>query len=454
MGGSPLRILRLTPRGTRFVERLVDGEPVPPSREAQRLVRRLLDGGLAHPRPGQPSHSRSDVTVVIPVRDQAGYLADTLPRLDRHLEVIVVDDGSIDDRVVDTARQAGVTVLRAEYPRGPAAARNRGWRQVRTDLIAFLDAGCVPAVGWLDQMLAHFGDPTVAAVAPRISGTIPRTLPSLLARYEAARPTLDRGGQEARVQPRSRVPFVPTTASVIRRHVLEQAGGFDESLRFGADVDLIWRLVAAGWTIRYDPAKSVAHPARSTTRDWLRQRFDYGTSAAPLARRHGNAVAPAVMSPWSALVWVLAGIARPLVGAVVGAASTALLAPRLKGVEHPWGEALRLAGKGHLYAGLSTAAAARRAWWPFAAVIVLVFNRPRRGLLAAATIPSFLEWRQLRPNLDPASWVAIRLIDDLAYGAGVWAGCFRERSLAALRPDLTSWPGRRPSAGGGGMRFK
>ena len=42
-------------------------------------------------------------------------------------------------------------------------------------------------------------------------------------------------------------------------------------------------------------------------------------------------------------------------------------------------------------------------------------------------------------RIPPARWVAIRLADDVAYGAGVWLGCWRERSAAALRPDLTDW---------------
>jgi mycofactocin system glycosyltransferase len=232
---------------------------------------------------------------------------------------------------------------------------------------------------------------------------------------------------------------------VIRRAVLDEAGGFDEGMRFGEDVDLVWRVVARGWTIRYEPATSGAHPARPTMRDWLKQRFEYGTSAAPLARRHGTAVAPLAVSSWSALVWALVAIGRPVTGLAVGAATTAGLAPRLEGLEHPWAESLRLAGQGHLYAGRSLADAVRRAWWPLAFAAAMVSRRTRVVVLAAATVPALLEWREQRPRLDPARWVALRLVDDLAYGAGVWTGCRRERSLAALCPDLTLWPGRRPA---------
>jgi hypothetical protein len=200
-------------------------------------------------------------------------------------------------------------------------------------------------------------------------------------------------------------------------------------------------LVQAGWTVRYDPSVTVTHPSRATASGWLRQRFDYGTSAAPLARKHGAAVAPLAMSPWSLLSWTLEGLGFPLTGAAIGAGTTALLAPRLKGLRDPWTEARKLAGAGHLHAGAAVAEAVRRAWWPLAAGAAVVSRRARRGVLAAAVIPPLVEWRQQRPPLDPAQWVTLRLLDDVAYGAGVWAGCVRERSLAALRPALVNWPG-------------
>jgi mycofactocin system glycosyltransferase len=447
VGGTPLRLLRLTAAGTELVDRLVAGEPVPQSDRAQRLVRRLLDNGMAHPRPGQSFFGRTDVTVVVPVRDRPDDLAATLATIGDVGAVVVVDDGSADGDVERVAHQhrAIPTYLRHENARGPAAARNTGWRTTSTTLVAFIDAGCQPQPMWLDRLLPHFGDPCVAAVAPRITSRIPSTLPDVVARYEQAVPSLDRGPDEALVRPRSRVPFVPTAALIVRREAVVAVRGFDEALRVGEDVDLVWRLHEAGWSVRYEPTVTVSDAARPTRSAWLRQRFDYGTSAAALAQRHGSAVAPLAVSSWSALAWTLAGLGAPVTGTLVAAGTTALLAPRLEGLEHPWNEAARLAGMGHLYAGLSVAGAVRRPWWPIAAAAALVSRRACAGVLAAVTIPAWLEWRRLRPELDPVRWTAIRLADDVAYGAGVWTGCIRHRSLAALKPDLTSWPGRRPA---------
>jgi mycofactocin system glycosyltransferase len=247
------------------------------------------------------------------------------------------------------------------------------------------------------------------------------------------------GASAAPVRPRSRVPYVPTAALVVRRAALEEVGGFDPGLRFGEDVDLVWRLVAAGHRVRYDPAVTVAHAVRPTLRAWLRQRFDYGGSAAALAERHGPAVAPLTVSPWSAGAWALVAVGHPLLGAAVAGASTAALVPRLRPLQHPWSEAVRLAGGGHLRTGRLMVEACRRSWWPLVLVACLASRRARRAALVGALVP-LLERRPTVERLGPLAWVALRLADDLGYGLGVWAGAWRARSLTALRPDIAFRP--------------
>lgn len=455
VGGSPLRLLRLTPEGGALLDRLADGEPLPPTIGAQRLGRRLLDAGMAHPRPGGCELGVEDVTVVIPVRDRPLGLEITLRSLAGVGSVVVVDDGSVnahEAQEVVGARPPAV-LLRHERPRGPGAARNTGWRASETPLVAFVDADCEPAPGWLAPLLVHFADPSVAACAPRVSSPPSPPTPqppqsrwalatSSLAAYESARSPLDRGDREAPVRPRGRVPFVPTAAIVVRRRALVALDGFDEGLLVGEDVDLVWRLHAAGWTVRYEPAASVAHPPRTSLRRWLRQRFDYGTSAAPLAARHGCSVAPLAVSAWSVGAWGLVAAGAPAAGLGVATATTAFLALRLGALDHPWLTAARLAGGGHLHAGRSIAEAVRRSWWPLAALIAAGVPRSRRPVMAAMTLPLILDWPRGRIGLGLPGWTILRLLDDLAYGSGLWAGCARERSMRALLPDLSSWPGR------------
>src|SRR5439155_24735854 len=95
-----------------------------------------------------------------------------------------------------------------------------------------------------------------------------------------------------------------------------------------------------------------------------------------------------------------------------------------------------IAATGHLQGGLALTRAARRAWPPAAVLLAVASRRSRAGVAAAVVVPPLLDWAGHRPRLDPIRFVALRLADDLAYAAGVWAGCWRERSIRALWPDL------------------
>jgi mycofactocin system glycosyltransferase len=447
-GGSPVRVLRLTPQGARMVSGWWSGTPVPDDPRARALARRLLDTGIAHPVPtpgpaGGP-WGPGDVTVVVPVRDRQAELARCLAGLASLPRLIVVDDASADpEAIARVAAGTGARVLRRPVNGGPGAARNTGLAAAQTPLVAFLDSDCVPGPGWLDRLLPHFADPAVGAVAPRI---VPaeegRTW---LARYEGASSTLDMGARVSIVRPGARVPYVPGAALVVRK---DAAGaGFAEDMRVGEDVDFAWRLAASGWRVRYEPDAVVPHQHRVRLPAWFSRRRDYGTSAAALELRHPGAVRPLYVSAWTALAWLAAASGRPAAGAALTGAGIALLARRLAALTaEPWPRpaartawllAARLAGGGTLAAGRPLGAAISRTWWPAAVPAAIAVRRLRLPLAALVLAPPLLDWLDRRPPLDPARYVAARLLDDLAYSLGVWQGCARRRTVRPLLPVLT-----------------
>ena len=262
-----------------------------------------------------------------------------------------MDDGSSDSSSVEVARSTGATVLHHEDCRGPAAARNTGLSAVTTPFVAFLDSDVVPRRGWLEALVVHFADPAVGLVAPRIvalddlppEGNAGRWLTA----YEKARSSLDLGPTPALVVPRGPVSYVPSACLVGR--VAAIPGGFDEDLTVAEDVDLVWRCLAAGWRVRYEPASEVAHEHRVDTRQWLSRKAFYGTGAALLAERHPGALAPAVMAPWTAVAVVAVLCQRrwslPVVVAASGAAVWRI-SRRLHRSEHPVRGAARLVPTG------------------------------------------------------------------------------------------------------------
>jgi mycofactocin system glycosyltransferase len=333
-------------------------------------------------------------------------------------------------------------VLRRPVNGGPAAARNTGLAAADTPLIAFLDSDCVPGPGWLDLLLPHFADPAVGAVAPRI---IPHENGrSWLARYEGASSTLDMGERPSIVRPGSRVPYVPGAALVVRKAAA--GSGFAEEMQVGEDVDFIWRLAAAGWRTRYEPAATMGHQHRVRLRAWLARRKDYGTSAAALELRHPGAVRPLYSSPWTAVAWLAAAAGHPGAGAVVTGTGTALLARRLaqvtgEGWPRPassaaWRLAAHQAGGGTLSAFRPLGSAISRAWWPWALPAAVAVRRLRLPLAALVLAPPLLDWLDRRPPLDPARYVAARLLDDVGYSLGVWQGCAERRTVRPLLPLL------------------
>ena len=427
IAGSPLRLFRLSAAGTRVLEAIELGQQLPANHAM--LTDRLVAAGAIHPVHTESLFTAADVTIVVPA-----YNARPSATLDSS-EVIVVDDAS--DTPLETA--PGWHTIRLAENRGPGAARNAGLAEVTTPLVAFVDTDVDLPDDWLEALLPHFGDPLVALVAPRVASSAGA---SVLAEYEMARSPLDLGRQPGRVAAGTRVSYVPAAAMVVRTDTLRAIGGFDESMRSGEDVDLVWRLADAGLRARYEPATTVHHRPRATVRAWARQRVVYGRSAATLDRQHPNSVAPLHVSGWTAGVWLLVLARRPLAAAAVAAGT--MVALRRKLDDLPAAEPLRLAGLGHLYAGRQVASAITRVWWPLALVAAALVPRTRLPLLAAAVLPPLVDWLPRRGPSDPVRYLVMRLADDVAYGTGVWIGSIEQRSIGALAPKFTNWPGRAP----------
>lgn len=430
-GGSPARVLRLSGAGVRALAELQAG-PVT-SAAAATLARRLTDTGMAHPCPVRPV-TAPEVTVVVPVRDRASELDRCLAAAGTEYPVLVVDDGSADPAAVAAVCAArGARLIRRSVSGGPGPARNTALRAVRTQFVAFLDSDCTAPPDWISALTGHFADPLVAAVAPRI----------VAAAGGGGGSALDLGDRAARVMPLTRVAYVPTAALVVRRAAL--GGGFDEALRYGEDVDLVWRLTEAGWRVRYEPAVQVAHLEPASRSALLRRRFYYGTSAAPLTRRHPGAVAPLVLQPWPTITMAALLARRPLTAGAAFGASTALLASRLRANGLPSAGVARPMAGGVWQTWLGTGRWCGQFAGP---ALVLAMARPggrtartrwgRRAAAASLLVgPPLAEWAQDR-DADPVRFIARTLADQAAYGAGVYVGCLRERLITPVLPSV-SW---------------
>jgi mycofactocin system glycosyltransferase len=442
LGGSPLVAFRLGPSVRHIVRQrgLTITDP-----QTAVVADRLLATNLALPDLDETPDARpGELTVVIPVRDRPEQLERCLASLGGLACFVVDDDSFHSESVREVAERHGATYLRLHRNVGPAGARNVGLAATCTPYVAFVDSDVQVRAEALLRLARHFADPSVALVGPRVVGHSRASRPRWFDRYETRASSLTLGKRGGVVRPGAAVAWLPSACLVAR---VEPLGvGFDDRLRVGEDVDLVWRLADGGHRVRYDADVEARHDTRGSVREWLGRKAVYGTGSATLATRHGEYVAPAVLSPAYALA-AAAILARrrwaiPLVAWALVRGHRAIR--RSLPEDCAAGPiATKVAVRGLGWAIRQQSALLLRHWWPATAVGVLMSANARRALATALFIDVAVVLRELDdlPRRDLAAHLAARRLDDLAYGAGLWFGALRARSARALLPR---WVVRRP----------
>ena len=428
LAGSPLTYFGVTDAGSKILD-AIETNSLLPENHAQ-LTDRLLATGAVHPMPKNTA-ALSDITVVIPAYITSSESLADLKKLVTSLAgltIVIVDDASPHAVNIDGAR-----VIRHDTNKGPGAARNTGIATVTTAVVACVDTDVMVTSQQIATLAAYVIDAHVGAVAPRITCT---NYQSFISEFESHHSPLDLGSIPALVRPMSRVSYLPATVLVCDVQLLRNAGGFDDSIRMGEDVDLVWRLIENGISCRYVPSIECPHTPRSSMRKMLKQRYDYGTSAALLDQRH-----PRAASPLRANALLLTTATTVLMGYVYFA--MILVVPTmvyfmisLRSTSIPIATRTQLAWKGLVSTTRLLARAIMRAWWPLFFMASVVSLRLGVMLTFSAFVPPIVGLLRKKPGY-PIRYLVIRILENLAYGAGVWAGAIRARSLRCLLPVIT-----------------
>lgn len=209
------------------------------------------------------------VSVIVPFYNSGAELAECVGALERECgadsELVLVDDGStLAPALAPGSRNT--RLLRLAQNSGPAAARNHGARHARGEILFFVDADVVVHAGALARVQQAFDETAdLAAVfgsydnQPKAAGLISQYR-NLLHHF-----VHQNGSPEAAT--------FWAGCGAIRKAVFEQIGGFDEK-RFAKpsieDIELGYRLRAAGHRIRLDKALQGKHLKRWTLGSMLR----------------------------------------------------------------------------------------------------------------------------------------------------------------------------------------
>lgn len=206
----------------------------------------------------------------------------------------------------------------AAHGRGPAHARNRGWRATSAQWICFLDDDVVLPAGWIRalQQDLHTCTDDVGASQGRIrvpltAGARPNDWQRNTAALETAR--------------------WATADMAYRRTALAAVHGFDERFprAFREDADLALRVRQAGWRLTRG-TRHIVHPVRPADM-WVSARVQAGNADDALMRRlHGRRWRVAAVAPGGGFglhVATTAAAAGAVTSAMIGAGFA--LRPRL-----------------------------------------------------------------------------------------------------------------------------
>ena len=241
--------------------------------------------------PGSSDVDPSLVSVVICTRDRPDELRRCLASFQHQTmspgEIIVVDNASRTPDTREVALAAGATYVREDRP-GLDFARNCGARAAQGAFILYTDDDTQLHPRWIENCVAAFGDdPAIAAVTglvlPAALQTEAQWLFEMQWSFGRGFERVDYGPEFYHGHRRWGCPAWQLGAGAnmaFRRSLFDAIGYFDERLDVGAagcsgDSEFWYRLLAAGYTCRYEPTAIVSHYHRLTMDGLSSQIYHY-----------------------------------------------------------------------------------------------------------------------------------------------------------------------------------
>lgn len=238
----------------------------------------LGDGGLQH------EYIPSLVSVVIPARNAAHFLASQLEALSRQnysgdWEVIVADNNSTDCTAAVASewvwRLPKLRIVEADDRQGVNHARNVGAAAARGDFLVFCDADDAASAGWLRAMAEG------ARTADLVGGYLDQSALNTVS-VRRWRPSLPRRKLPTVL---GYLPFAVGASLGVRADVYSAIGGFNEDYVGGGDeVEFCWRAQLARYVIGCAPDAVMHYRLRDQLWPLAKQAYGFGRSHAQLMR--------------------------------------------------------------------------------------------------------------------------------------------------------------------------
>lgn len=150
--------------------------------------------------------------------------------------------------------------------------RNVGIDNAKGDIIAFIDSDCIPDKKWLVELIKPIRKEKEYIVAGRVMLNDEGNIHNLSHEYLLKKKYIEE---------------CPTMNVALKKEIYIKVGLYDESFRFGSDVDFSWRAIDAGYKIRINPNAKITHDLGDAKNE-IRRMYDYGKARTRLYMKHKN----------------------------------------------------------------------------------------------------------------------------------------------------------------------
>jgi len=228
------------------------------------------------------------ISVVVPTRNRLENLNQLLISFKNlrefPLEIIIVDDGSIDqtqellNKWESTVKRFFPIVFNNPKSEGPAVARNIGIQLASGDLIAFTDDDCIVHPHWVKEIQKS----NIWNNKGQIVGIGGRVLPfrkGIVSDYFTFHRILE---------PPHYTQYLVTANACYLRSKLLEVNGFDECHKYpgGEDNGLSLNLFKLGYRFGYEKNMIVWHDYRTSLLSFMKTFYRYGKGCAEITQKH------------------------------------------------------------------------------------------------------------------------------------------------------------------------
>jgi cellulose synthase/poly-beta-1,6-N-acetylglucosamine synthase-like glycosyltransferase len=190
---------------------------------------------------------------------------------------LVIVDGGSTDNTVTIAKKYSTKVF--STPLNAPAAYNYAMKHTNSPILGFIDADAKVEKNWLNKLLPHMTHQKIAGASGGIETWNTENSWARSIGY-------DMKSRYARLE--KYAVRIATMNLLLKKSVIEEAGGFDENMPSQYDTDLGFRITSLGYKIIYEPTAKCYHFNRTNLKAFFRQQLQYGKNTLKLYFKHAS----------------------------------------------------------------------------------------------------------------------------------------------------------------------